>query len=272
MILFPKAKINIGLYITEKRNDGFHNLQTVFYPVSLCDALEFVAPPGKMTGDEFSSSGIDIDCPPEKNLVMKALLKLREFKHLPFMRIHLHKAIPFGAGLGGGSSDAATFIKGLNKHFGLGMSNEELKEIALTIGSDCPFFIDGNPAYAEGRGEITTPVDPVISGKHIVIIKPDIDISTKEAYQECVPLKRPPDLKDHFNLEITRWKDLIGNDFEKSLFLKYPQLAIIKKSLYDAGALYSSMSGSGSSIYGIFNEKPNLPGSLRQFIIYNGVL
>jgi 4-diphosphocytidyl-2-C-methyl-D-erythritol kinase len=272
MILYPRAKINIGLYITEKRADGYHNLQTIFYPVGLCDALEFVRPRSKLLNDQFTTSGLAVGCPPEENLVMTALRKLREYEEIPFLRIHLHKVIPFGAGLGGGSSDAATLIKGLDRYFAGGLSNDTLKEIALAVGSDCPFFIDGTPVFAEGRGEITTPVEPIRGDYNIIIVKPDIDVSTREAYAGCVPEKRPPQLKDHYHFEISRWRDLISNDFEKSLFRKYPLLGEIKELFYKAGAIYSSMSGSGSSVYGIFEDQPHLPESLRKIVIYSGKL
>lgn len=272
MILYPRAKINIGLYITEKRPDGYHNLQTIFYPVGLCDALEFVLPREKIPGDEFTNSGLAVDCPPGENLVMVALRKLREYIEIPFLKMHLHKVIPSGAGLGGGSSDAATLIKGLNRYFNAGLSDDTLKEIALSVGSDCPFFIDAIPVFAEGRGEITTPVEPVRGDYHIIIAKPDIDVSTREAYAGCIPVKRPVQLTDHYQSEISLWKDLISNDFEKSVFASYPLLGEIKDSMYRAGAIYSSMSGSGSSVYGIFANNLHLPESLRQHVIYRGRL
>lgn len=272
MILFPKAKINIGLHIIEKRQDGYHNLQTIFYPVGLSDALEFVVPGEKLIHDELTTTGISVDCPSEKNLVMKALSKLREYGHFPLIRIHLHKAIPYGAGLGGGSSDAATFIKGLNRYFSLGLTDNTLKEIALNIGSDCPFFIDGIPVYAEGRGELTTPVKPLPDSHYLVLVKPGVEVSTSEAFRDCIPDKRERDLTGCYIQDISEWKYKIINDFEKTVFLKHPVIGKIKEELYSSGALYSSMSGSGSAIYGIFRNKPELPYSLRANVIYSGKL
>jgi len=272
MILFPRAKINIGLHITEKRQDGYHNLQTIFYPVNLYDALEFVVRGEKFTEDELTTTGIPVDCPPEKNLVIKALSMLREYRSVPYIRIHLHKAIPNGAGLGGGSSDAATFIKGLNRYFGLGLTNDTLKEIALSIGSDCPFFIDGVPVYAEGRGELTTPVRPIPEVYYLVLVKPELVVNTGDAYRDCLPYKREGDLTEYYLRDIREWKNRIVNDFEKTVFIQYPVIGKIKEELYGSGAVYSSMSGSGSAVYGIFRNIPELPLSLRSMVIYSGRL
>ena len=272
MILFPKAKINIGLHITEKRSDGYHNLQSIFYPIGLSDALEFVEAGEKISRDELTTSGISIDCPPEKNLVMKALSIMREYHKIPVLRIHLHKAIPSGAGLGGGSSDAAALVKGLNRFFKLELNNKKLKEIALNIGSDCPFFIDGTPSYAEGRGEITRPVNPLQEDLTLMLIKPDIDIDTREAYGDCQPVKSNEDLTLYYNLDISEWKEKIRNDFEKTIFLKHPEIGKIKEGLYRAGALYSSMSGSGSAVYGIFRERPDTSKLTEHNIVYSGSL
>jgi 4-diphosphocytidyl-2-C-methyl-D-erythritol kinase len=272
MVVFPKAKINIGLYITGKRPDGFHNLQTIFYPVCLCDALEFVVAGRNLSSDEFTSSGIPLDCAPQDNLVMKALQKIRERFEIPILRIHLHKVIPSGAGLGGGSSDGAALIRGLNRYFDLGLSTEEMKEIALTLGSDCPFFIDSSPVFAEGRGELHTPVNPVGEGWYLVLVKPGDEISTREAYKGAVPVMRDPDLPLHFSAGVESWKDLISNDFEKTVFPGHPAIASIKDQLYRSGAVYSSMSGSGSAVYGIFRNKPEIPGSISMDTIYSGFL
>lgn len=272
MILFPKAKINIGLRITGKRDDGYHNLQTIFYPVALCDALEFVVPGEKLKDDELTTTGIAISCSADKNLVTRALGKVRELKDIPFMKIHLHKAIPHGAGLGGGSSDGAAFIKGLNRYFNLGFSVDKQKEIALNLGSDCPFFIEEKPVYAEGRGEIITRINPLPDGCFIVIIKPGFDISTAGAYRECNPQLPGTDLRELFSRDISEWKSTIINDFEKTLFPRFPVVAGIKEELYNAGAVYSSLSGSGSSVYGIFSARPSLPGTLKKNMIYSGAL
>lgn len=272
MVIFPRAKINIGLRITEKRADGFHNLQTIFYPVYLGDALEFVTPVIPLKEDEIEITGLLSDCRKEDNLVIKALTRLRGRADIPFLRIHLHKAIPAGAGLGGGSSDAAFFIKSLNRYFGLNLNNEELKEIALTLGSDCPFFIESIPAYAEGRGEIMTPLKSLPGGYHLIMVNPGIIVNTREAYRECRPYKSNDDLRDYYNLDIIRWKDLIVNDFEKTVFVRYPQIAALKENLYNLGALFSLMSGSGSTVYGIFEKAPQIPERLKKMVIYSGLL
>jgi 4-diphosphocytidyl-2-C-methyl-D-erythritol kinase len=272
MVVFPKAKINIGLRIIEKRSDGFHNLQTIFYPVCLCDALEFVVSERLLNKDKLVVTGLLSDCIPEDNLVIKAVRKLRERYIFPYLKIHLHKAIPTGAGLGGGSSDAASILKAVNKFFNLNIRSEELKEIALTLGSDCPFFIENIPAFAEGRGEIMTPLKPILVGYHLLIVIPGIAVNTKEAYLDCSPYQREANLQKHYSRDINEWKDLIINDFEKSIFIKHPQIADLKANLYKMGALYSSLSGSGSSVYGIFDKKPKIPDSLKGYSLYSGNL
>jgi len=272
MVIFPKAKINIGLRITEERSDGFHNLQTIFYPVCLFDAIEFVIPTKPLENDILTVTGIMHEQDPSNNLVMKAITKIRALKQIPFLKIHLHKAIPLGAGLGGGSSDAGTIIRSLNRYFNLGINIDRLKEIALELGSDCPFFIDGIPSFAEGRGEILTPVKPISEGMYLLLVNPGINVSTKEAYSSCLPERPETDLKEIYNLNISEWKNLIKNDFEGPVFRKYPQIAELKTRMDEMGALYSSMSGSGSTVYGIFSGEPEIPQSLRSQVIYSGIL
>lgn len=272
MVIFPKAKINIGLRITEKRPDGFHNLQTIFYPVGLSDALEFIIPVELLDRDNIVVTGLLSGCPPEDNLVIKAVKRLREKNRIPFLKIHLHKSIPSGAGLGGGSSDAAYILRSLNRYLNLNISQDELKAFSLLLGSDCPFFIDSIPAYGEGRGEILTPVKPLPDGYFLVIASPGIFVNTKEAYRDCRPYKGETNLQEYYTRSINEWKDLIVNDFEESIFIKYPQIADLKKTLYGMGALYSSLSGSGSSVYGIFDRKPEIPEILKPKIIYSGIL
>lgn len=264
MIVFPNAKINIGLRITARRPDGYHDIETVFYPLDLCDALEFVTG-GK---DELAVTGIDTGSGPKDNLVMKALGKLREKHHFPFVKMHLHKVIPAGAGLGGGSSDASHLLKSLNRFFALGITDEELKSVSLGIGSDCPFFIDNVPAYATGRGEILEPVPAFLDGCYIVLVNPGVHISTKEAYSNYVPSKPSSNLKDLVLLPVTEWKNRIVNDFEDFAIGKYPVIGDIKQALYDSGAVFSLMSGSGSSVFGIFREKPVLPEAFARFVIF----
>lgn len=268
MICFPNAKINIGLYITSKREDGFHNLETVFYPVKLHDSLEF-----KVSEKlEFTNSGYIVDCPADKNLCLKAYQGLAQKYTLPPLHIHLLKTIPFGAGLGGGSADAAFMLTALNEHFNLNASTEELEDIAATIGSDCSFFIKNNPAYATGRGEILEEIDLSLKGKYIVLVKPEVHISTAEAYAGITPQYPATSLKNAIKEDITTWKDTIENDFEKSIFKNHPELATIKQDLYNKGAVYAAMSGSGSTLFGIFDNKPKIGESFSKHFVWEGEL
>ncbi len=272
MVIFPKAKINLGLRITARRPDGFHDIETVFYPVSLCDILELAINNDEQGGDIFSLTGTRLDGEQDNNLVIRAVRKLRESYSLPPLKIHLHKVIPPGAGLGGGSSDAAGALKTMNRIFELALSAQELKSIALELGSDCPFFIDCQPAFATGRGEILKHVDPVLEGLHIILVNPGIRISTREAYGRCTPSEAGVTLSELIHYPVAEWRSHIINDFEKTVFEQYPQIGIIKKILYNHGALFSSMSGSGSAVYGIYAGKPEVPEILRDHVIYNGIL
>jgi len=272
MIVFPKAKINIGLRITKKRIDGYHDIQTIFYPVNLCDALEFVVNEDHKNNDNLTVTGIDTGSRAEDNLVMQTLKILRLKYTFPFLKIHLHKVIPIGAGLGGGSSDAAFFLKIVNQCFGLSINDPELKTIAMKLGSDCPFFIKGVPAFATGKGEILSPIKPVLSGYYLTLLNPGLGINTREAYQNSTPEFPSTSLIQLIDHPVTKWKGLILNDFEEFAFRKHPVIAEIKNELYDSGALFSLMSGSGSSVYGIFPQKPLLPDNLKDFVIWEGVL
>ncbi|MCU0461663.1 MAG: 4-(cytidine 5'-diphospho)-2-C-methyl-D-erythritol kinase [Bacteroidales bacterium] len=272
MITFPKAKINIGLRVTGKRSDGFHDIETLFYPVGLCDALEFVVPTVKVDEDELTVTGIDIRTRHDKNLVIRAVRKLREKYHIPFLRIHLHKVIPSGAGLGGGSSDAACIIRSINRCFDLSISEEEMRRYALELGSDCPFFIDPVPSIATGRGEELIPVTPFLKGLNLVMINPGIHISTRDAYMNSTPSVPGNSIKQLITGDPADWKKKIKNDFEDYVFKLYPQIREIKKSLYLAGAVYSSMSGSGSTVYGIFDHKPEIEEKLKEYVIWEGLL
>jgi 4-diphosphocytidyl-2-C-methyl-D-erythritol kinase len=272
MISFPKAKINIGLRIIRKRTDGFHDIETLFYPIGLCDALEFVVHAGEVTSDELTVTGIDIKTRHDKNLVIKAVKKLREKFPIPFLKIHLHKVIPSGAGLGGGSSDAACILKSINKCFDLAISDEELRTYALSLGSDCPFFINPEPSVATGRGEELTVVSPVLEGCHVALINPGIHISTREAYLNSTPGVPEQSIELLINSDLAEWVKSVKNDFEDYVFRLYPQLREIKRSLYSSGAIYASMSGSGSTIYGIFRNKPETSKKLRNYLIWEGLL
>ena len=272
MIVFPKAKINLGLGITARRSDGYHDIETIFYPVGLCDALEFVISDSLEKEDILVVTGIDTGSSNSDNLVIKTLRILRKKHSFPFLRIHLHKVIPIGAGLGGGSSDAAYLLKAVNKYFELSMDEQNLKAIALEIGSDCPFFIDGLPSFASGRGELLKPVVPVLCGYHLLILNPGVSVNTKEAYRNCHPLTPDTSLLQLIDLPVNDWKDRVVNDFEEYAFKNYPIIGKLKKELYSAGAIFCLMSGSGSSIYGIFSKKPILPDQIKSYVIWEGVL
>jgi 4-diphosphocytidyl-2-C-methyl-D-erythritol kinase len=272
MIVFPKAKINIGLRITGKRTDGFHNIETIFYPVNLSDALEFAVSDEETDKDSLTVTGINTGCAPYDNLVMKVVRKLREKFTFPVLKIHLHKAIPSGAGLGGGSSDAAFLLRALDRHYNLDAGTETFMKIALELGSDCPFFIDAIPSYATGRGEILTPAGTNLSSFYLILLNPGVGIDTSEAYRNCRPEQPSDDLLAHYNSPVDKWKDLIFNDFEEFAFRKYPLIGELKSRLYQTGALFSSMSGSGSSVFGIFRSKPLIPDKLKDYIIWEGML
>jgi 4-diphosphocytidyl-2-C-methyl-D-erythritol kinase len=272
MIVFPKAKINIGLRITGKRSDGYHDIETIFYPVGLCDALEFVVSPEQNDEDILTVTGIDTCSNPGDNLVNKSLNALRTEYSFPSLKIHLHKVIPVGAGLGGGSSDAAHMLKAINRHFGLLIEDQDIKAKALEIGSDCPFFIDNEPSYATGRGEILKPVKPFLKGYYLIVLNPGIGINTREAYQNCRPKSSSASLLQITDRPVNEWKELIINDFEEYSFKKHPIIGNLKNELYNSGALFSLMSGSGSSVYGVFLEKPEVSGKIKDFLIWEGLL
>jgi len=254
MICFPNAKINIGLNIIGKRSDGYHNLETVFFPIKLNDALEFI----ESKTLHFENTGLTIDGDPLNNLCVKAWRLLNQDFTIPPVHIHLHKAIPFGAGLGGGSADATFMLKQLNNYFKLNISQEKLIEYALALGSDCPIFIINKPCYGTGRGEILESISINISGLYLGLINPGIHVPTKEAFANISPKHSAFDLRQSIQQPISEWKYSIGNDFENSIFPKYSAIADIKKQLYNHGALYASMSGSGSSVFGIWSEELDL--------------
>lgn len=274
MILFPFGKINIGLSVKTKRPDGYHEIETLMAPVSgLTDILEIVpwdgrAYPGMehdfptVAGREgqsavFTSSGIPVDGPAGENLCLRAYEAMaEEFPKVGSVRMHLHKIIPMGAGLGGGSSDAAFAIKGLDRVFGLGLGPEEMERIAAGLGSDVPYFIKGTAQLATGRGEILSPADvPALAGKRIVVVAPGLKISTAEAYAGITPRQPERPLAELLGGEIGGWREAVSNDFERHIFERYPLLSQIKEELYAAGALYASMSGSGSALYAIFGAE-----------------
>jgi 4-diphosphocytidyl-2-C-methyl-D-erythritol kinase len=253
MICFPNAKINLGLNIVSKRPDGYHNIETVFYPVKLYDALEIV--PAGTGSTTFTQTGIPIDGDPQKNLVLKAYQLLKVEYALPEIDIYLQKNIPFGAGLGGGSADAAFMLKLLNDFAGLQLSVTQLEEQASQIGADCPFFIQNRPVFAEGTGNIFTPVDLSLQGYYLALVKPDIHVSTQEAYARVKPQRPKESIQDIILSPVDTWKDRLVNDFEAGIFSLFPEIAKIKQQMYDSGALYAGMSGSGSSVFGIFEKE-----------------
>lgn len=266
MITFPIAKINLGLNIVEKRSDGYHNLETVFYPLPIHDAIEIHEMdngfPSSVNCD-LKVSNMTIDGDEQKNLVVKAYNLMAERFALPRLHVHLHKAIPSQAGLGGGSSDAAYMLTMLNREYRLGLQDEELIHLAKRLGADCPFFVNPQPSYATGIGELLTPITLDLSSYHIVVIKPNIAVSTAEAFRNIVPKAPKKRCADIVRQPVETWRTELLNDFESSIFVQHSELRRIKEMLYGTGALYASMSGSGSSIYGIYQEKP-LEEDLRQ--------
>ncbi|MFT5749129.1 MAG: 4-diphosphocytidyl-2-C-methyl-D-erythritol kinase [Ancylomarina sp.] len=257
MLTYSNAKINIGLNIVEKRNDGFHNIETVFFPIGMQDAIE-IADSKSEASYTFTTSGIPINIDAKDNIVVKAYELIKAKYDFPSQDIHLHKNIPFGAGLGGGSANSAFMIKLLNQKFNLGMSTKEMEDEVKKLGSDCAFFIENKPAFAIEKGDKLSSIDLNLSGYHILLIKPDVHISTPEAYANIKPHQPKTSLKELIKQPIETWKATIKNDFEDSIFPKQPLLAEIKNELYEQGATYAAMSGSGSSMFGLFKSEPNI--------------
>jgi 4-diphosphocytidyl-2-C-methyl-D-erythritol kinase len=267
MIIFPNAKINIGLDILRKRNDGFHDIETVFYPIPLKDALEIVEDP---ESDKilFEQTGLIIDSDKGDNLCEKAVSLLRKEHDISGLKIHLHKVIPMGAGLGGGSADASFTLKLTNELFDLKLDNNKLRNVASELGSDCPFFIENKPMIAEGRGEILEKIELSLKGYFLVLVHPAIHVSTPKAYGMITPSIPEQSLKERICQPIETWKDILKNDFEAPIFMEHPELKKIKNKLYDARAIYSAMTGSGSALYGIFSEKVDLTDLFGDYFLY----
>lgn len=274
MLFFPNAKINIGLNILEKRPDGFHNIETVLYPIELSDCLEFVEIKDDNFNKYFSfkNSGIVINDSIDNNLCIKAYRLLANDFTLPKLNIHLHKIIPIGAGLGGGSSDAAFMIKSLNTALKLGLSSDKCKEYARQLGSDCSFFIDNKPAFAYEKGDKLMPIELNLKDYFLVLICPPVNISSAEAYANIVPSKPQYHLKKLLKKPVEEWKNYIYNNFEESIFANYPEIKEIKENLYALGAIYASMSGSGSSVYGIFSKSVDLRKNFDKYFVWKGEL
>jgi 4-diphosphocytidyl-2-C-methyl-D-erythritol kinase len=254
MVAFPNCKINLGLHIVEKRADGFHNIETCFYPVPIADILEII-PSEKFS---FQSSGLQIPGDDKSNLSVKAFYLLSKDFSLKPVSIHLHKTIPLGAGLGGGSSDAASMLMMLNEIFSLGISQSGLHRYAENLGSDCAFFVYNRPMMGTDKGQVLNETNVSLKGKFIVIVKPPIHVSTADAYAGVTPKDPEFALVDILARPIEEWKRSLRNDFEVSVFKKYPEIERIKGALYDAGAAYASMSGSGSTVFAIFNSAVSL--------------
>lgn len=266
MISFPNAKINIGLNITERRPDGYHNLETIFYPIRIKDALEVI----EAAELSFEASGLGIPGRVEDNLCIKGYHLLKKDFDLPPVKIHLHKHIPIGAGLGGGSSDAAFFIRLMNDKFHLGLNTDRMQTYARRLGADCAFFIENKPVFAFEKGDEFETIKLDLSGYAIVLVMPDIHISTSEAYSGVKPAPAKASLYDLIYEPIEDWKKLIKNDFEENIFRNHSAIRGVKAALYEAGAIYASMSGSGASVFGIFRQTPDL-GALEadNQIFYN---
>ena len=273
MIVFPAAKINLGLYVTDRRNDGYHNIETLFYPIGLTDILELVPAPELGSGNiEITLSGIYVEGNAESNLVVKAYRMVHESVSLPGVKAFLHKCIPTGAGLGGGSSDGAFMLKLLSRVFGLGLTADELFAMALSLGSDCPFFLESKPSLARGRGEMLTAAPFLLKGCYIQLFHPGTGISTAAAYRN-VPVG-PPDVSLDViaNGPVSEWKGAMKNSFEKYAFEQQPVIGQIKESLYRAGALYSSMTGSGSAVFGLFDRETPTPSDISRYLIWKEIL
>ncbi len=265
VIAFPNCKINLGLHVVARRSDGYHDLDTVFIPIDIKDAIEIIRVDRTDDSPQYSSSGAPVDSDPAHNLCIKAyhLLK-KDYPDLPPVKLHLHKTIPAGAGLGGGSSDGAFTLILLNTKFNLGLSTDQLISYALQLGSDCPFFIYNRPCFAAGRGELLEPVSIDLSAYKYLVVNPGIHISTAHSFSGLSPASPSVSMKEAIQEPVHRWKELIKNDFEPQAFTNFPQIKQIKDELYELGAIYASMSGSGSTVYGIFEKEKKVAASFPQ--------
>ncbi len=274
MIAFSNCKINLGLHIINKREDGFHNLETVFYPIPLNDTLELIVNENsKDAAVKFQSFGLVIDGGIDNNLIVKAYHLLAKDFPLKSSHFYLLKNIPMGAGLGGGSSNAAFTLKLMNEAFGLNLTHKQLEKYAATLGSDCAFFIENKPSYATGRGELLEPIDILLKGYYFVLVKPNIHVSTSEAFSNVHKRGNGKiELKELIKSPIENWHNLIENDFEKSVFVHHPAIASLKEKLYKNGAIYASMSGSGASVYGLFKDNIDLKKEFANEFYFSCVL
>lgn len=256
MVVFPCCKINLGLNVVERRPDGYHNLETVFYPVPLNDNLEVLTASHLTSTYLLHETGIRLEGSGDNNLVVRVLETLREtYPQIPPVEIWLHKRIPAGAGLGGGSSDAAFMMRLLNTQYNLGMNDEDMEYRLSRIGADCAFFNKCVPAFATGIGDQLIPINLTLAGWNLVLVKPNIHVSTREAFSMISPHRPEKSLLESLNRPIETWRETVFNDFEKSVFIHHPEIAAIKSTLYDMGAVYASMSGSGSCVYAFFHDR-----------------
>ena len=268
MLVFPCAKVNLGLNVVARRSDGYHDLETVFYPIPLYDTLEVTEKVDAETEDapcDLTITGMAIEGVPEDNLVVKAYRLLAQDYPLPAISVRLHKAIPSQAGLGGGSSDAAYMLLVLNEMFDLGIDTPTLTKYAAQIGADCAFFIQSSPAYATGIGDVLTPIAEEqipLGGRYMVLVKPQVAVSTREAYSRIQPKAPAMNCAEAVRMPLETWRENLKNDFEDSVFPLYPEIRQIKEQLYEAGAVYALMSGSGSAVFGIFNEEQEVSNEL----------
>lgn len=277
MITFPVAKINLGLNVVEKRADGYHNLQTVFYPVPIMDALEIVPMSDGFPSDvdcDLKVTNITIEGDEQRNLVVRAYQLLKaDFPDLPRVHAHLWKGIPTQAGMGGGSSDCGYMIRLLNETFDMGLSSEQMQQYAARLGADCAFFIESRACYAEGIGERLQPIDLDLSGWHIGVVRPDIPVPTKEAFSRIHPHYPALNCRDVVKQPVETWRDRLTNDFEESVFALHPEIGAVKEQLYKMGATYAAMSGSGSALFGLFKDEPDaLRQAFPDMFTFSGVL
>ena len=277
MITFPVAKINLGLNVVEKRPDGYHNLQTVFYPVPIMDALEIVPMSDGFPSDvdcDLKVTNITIGGDEQRNLVVRAYQLLKaDFPDMPRVHAHLWKGIPTQAGMGGGSSDCGYMIRLLNETFELGLTSEQMQQYAARLGADCAFFIESRASYAEGIGELLQPIDLDLSGWHIGVVRPDIPVPTKEAFSRIHPHYPALNCREAVMQPVETWRDTLTNDFEESVFVLHPEIGAVKEQLYKMGATYAAMSGSGSALFGLFKDEPDaLRQTFPDMFTFSGVL
>ena len=269
MIRFPNAKINLGLRIVARRPDGYHNIETVFYPIQLQDALEIV--PTSQQETKLSLSGMVIDGDPQNNLVMKSWRRLSHRFSLPPISIYLHKAIPLGAGLGGGSSDAAFLLAMVRDYFRLPLSDDELDKEAASLGADCPFFLHNKPLLAKGIGDEFEPIELSLKSYRIVLVKPSVSVPTSVAYSLVTPVLPEESVRDTVSRPVEEWRGRLINDFEESVFARFPEIGEIKDRLYEQGAVYASMSGSGSSVFALFDKEVDLVEFYPGRFVWTGI-